>query len=210
MPSAYHEAYAKKTDADIAHRVHVKELQLRQLFMTLGMPQFSSPTVRIAVLGCADKRYVSLHEKMFSSLLQKSVAQTTFDITVEHLAGEKGVIQHDATLPLQGGPFEITYSDILMRFIEPAKQIAALKESFDALVPGGLAIHLFGVEDYDPPPNYIPVPGTFRVDLNLLQFELTKMKIPFMELPVRIETTPPGSDKKLVIEDMEFVLRKTT
>ncbi|HWQ99895.1 MAG TPA: class I SAM-dependent methyltransferase [Candidatus Methylomirabilis sp.] len=208
MPSAYHEDYAKKTDADITHRVHVKELQLRQLFMTLGTPQFLSPTVRVAVLGCADKRYVSLHERMFSSLLQKPVALTTFDITVEHLAGEKGVVQHDATLPLPGGPFDVTYSDILMRFIEPAKQIAALKESYDALVPGGLAIHLFGVEDYDPPPGYVPVPGTFRVDLNLLQFELTKMNIQFMEMPVRIETTPPGSERKIVVEDMEFVLRK--
>ena len=169
---------------------------------------FASPAVRVAVLGCADRRYVSLHERLFSLLLQKPVALTTFDVTVEHLAGEKGIVQHDATLPLPGGPFEITYSDILLRFVEPAKQIAALKESFDALAPGGLAIHLFGTEDYNPPPSYIPVPGAFRVDLNLLQFELTKLNIPFLEVPVRVETTPPGSDQKVVVEDVEFVLRK--
>lgn len=208
MLSAYHETYAARSDEDIRHRIRVKSQQLRQLFMTLGLPQFASPVVRIAVLGCGDRRFVTLHEKMFAELLQKPVALTTFDVAIEHLAGETGVVQHDATLPLPGGPFEITYSDVLMRFIEPAKQIAALKESYDALAPGGLAIHLFGVEDFDSPPDYVPEPGTFRVDLNLLQFELTKMSIQFMEVPVRVETTPPGSDRKIVIEDMEFVLRK--
>jgi hypothetical protein len=208
MLSAYHERYLKRSDEEIAHRLKVKELQLRQMFVSLGIPAFVSPTIRLAVLGCGDRRFVVGQRRIFETILSKPVEITTFDSLVEHLQGETNVIQHDVTEPVPGGPFDIVYADVLARFIDPSRQYAMLKNAYDALAPGGMAIVTFGKEDYDPPPDYQPVPGTWRVDVNALQFELAKDKIGYLEVPTSIETIPPGLDHKIIIEDLIVVLRK--
>jgi hypothetical protein len=210
MLSDYHQKYAGMFDAEIVHRAQVKDQQIRQVFVTIGMPQFAAPTVRIAVLGCADKRFIELHRRLFESLLGKPVAVTTIDITVEHLVGAAGgIVQHDATLPLPLGPYDLIYADVLVRFVPSDKQYAILQNAYDALDSNGIALMVFAHEDYDPPPAYQPLAGTHRVDMNALQLELAKRKIQFMEVPTTIETVPPGSDKKISIEDLFLVLRKS-
>jgi hypothetical protein len=209
MLSDYHQKYQQKTDAEIDSRVQAKEIGLRQVIATLGATMPSVPELRVAVLGCADKRLIEHHRRIFSSIYGKPVKLTTADIAVEHLQGAEGVVQHDATEPLPGGPYDIVYADVLVRFVESAKQFSVLKNSFDALAPGGMAIHIFASEDFDPPPGYAPLPGTHKVDLNALQLELTKAGINYLEVPLRFDVPKPGSDiEKMLIDEMAIVLKR--
>jgi hypothetical protein len=208
MLSQYHQKWTEKSDEAIRHFVLVKELQFRQVFASIGAPAFVSPTPRIAILGCKERRLALWQNEMFSRLLAKPTAVTTFEITTEHLSGVPGVIQHDATEPLPGGPFDLVYADVLVRFIAPEKQLTVLIDSWEALAPGGMAVIAFSHNDYDPRPDYVPAPDTYRVDMNALQLELSKRSIPFLEIPVVIETTPPGKADKIDIDDLFLVMRK--
>ncbi|MFA4955260.1 MAG: hypothetical protein WC641_08200 [Patescibacteria group bacterium] len=207
MLSVYHEVYAKLNDDEIAARANVKELGLRQVIMTLGRPTLPDPRVRVLVLGCADRRLIASHERIFSSLLGKPVDLTTLDVDIEHLQGIAGVIQHDAALPLPVPPYGMIYGDILVRFLEPAKQFAVLKNSWDALAPGGMAIHIFNQEDFDPPKDYAPLPGTYKVDLNALQADLNKSGIEYLEVPLRFDATSPDG-RDMSINEFALVLKK--
>lgn len=210
MLSEYHQKYAAYSDAEIASRIQAKEIGLRQVIATIGGTVPVVPEVRVMILGCADKRFVVHHWRIFSAIYGKPVRLTTSDVTIEHLAGAEGAIQHDATEPLPGGPYDVIYGDVLVRFIEPAKQFAVLKNSYDALATGGIAIHIFAQEDFDPPAGYQPLPGTHKVDLNALQLELTKAGIFFLEVPLRYDVLKPGSDtEKMLIDEQAIVLRKS-
>jgi hypothetical protein len=208
MISKYHQIWAEKSDEKVRHFVLVKEMQFQQVFKTIGAPSFGASEPRIAVLGCKERRLALWQNEMFTRLLGKPTGVTTFELTIEHLSGVPGVIQHDATEPLPGGPFDIVYADVLVRFIKPEKQFSILSNAWDALAPGGVAFIVFSHNDYDPRPDYVPVPDTYHVDMNALQLELSKRKIPFVEVPVVIETTQPGSDKKISIDDLFLVLKK--
>jgi len=208
MLSAYHELYQGRSDEEIDFRIKVKELGLRQVLAVVGVPEFVLPTLRVAVFGCGDRRFVARHRQMFESIFSKPAEVTTFDVTTEHLQGEADVIQHDVALPVPGGPFDIVYADVLARFLDPAKQYSMMKNAYDVLAPGGMAIVTFAKEDFDPPPDYEPIPGTSRVDMNALQFELAGNKIEFLEVPVTLELVPPKKDHKITIEDLVLVLKK--
>lgn len=144
--SKYHQNYATRSDEELAHRAKVKKEELKKIFEAVNYKIGSSP-VRVAVLGCADRRFVAYHKEIFESLLSAPVELTTFDITVEHLKGEKGVIQHDCTLPLPNPPYDITFAHVLLKFIETEKQWDVLKNSYTTLRSSGLAIHVFDEED---------------------------------------------------------------
>ncbi|MBI5655006.1 hypothetical protein HZC53_05150 [Candidatus Uhrbacteria bacterium] len=205
----YHQKYQAMSNAEIASRVEVKEIGLRQVMSSIGAQVPTSPEVRVLVLGCADKRLIGEHQRIFSSIYGKPVKLTTIDVTIEHLAGAEGVIQHDATVPLPGGPYDVIYDDVLVRFIQPDKQFLALKNSYDALAPGGVAIHVFAEEDFNPPQSYVPLPGTYMVDMNALQMMLTSAGIKYLEVPLRYDVFKPGSTtEKMLIDEQAIVLRK--
>lgn len=209
MLADYYQRYGQLSDKEIAHRAAVKEMQIRQVFAAVGQPSFPNPLIRLAVLGSGDKRLVDAHRRIFETVFGKPVTMTTFDIDVEHLAGAQGgVIRHDVTEPLPETPYEVVYGDVIVRFVEPTKQFFVMKNAFDALAPGGIAVVNFAQEDFDPPPKYEPVAGTFRVDMNALQLEMAKAGIPFLEVPVRVETTKPGTDDKMIINEMSLVMRR--
>ena len=142
----YHEKYRLRSDEEIQRRAGVKEEELRRIFNTTNY-QPQDDLLRIAVLGCADSRMVAHHKRIFEKLLKKSIDLTTFDITIEHLRGAPGVMKHDCTLPLPHPPYHITFAHVLLKFIETEKQWDVLQCSFDALTPGGLAIHVYDEED---------------------------------------------------------------
>lgn len=209
MVTEYHLQYAKKSDADILHRAWIKEVQLRQIFATVGLPQVAKPVVNVAVLGSADARLVAQHDRIFSAIFQKPVALTTFDITVEHLQSASGVMQHDVTLPLPGGPYDVVYGDVLLRFIPPEKQLDVLVNAWNALAPGGVAIHVFAMEDFHPEMQKEKTPGIQPIDFNTIQLKLNEQHIFYAEVPLRIETTKPGTEDKMVIDEIAMVFRKS-
>lgn len=181
--SPYHQKYSHQSDAEIANRANEKKLELSEIFSQAKLETASDP-VRIAVVGCGDKRFIQHHKEIFESFLQRAVEITTFDIVIDHLEGEENVIQHDCTLPLPDGPFDITYAHVLLRFIETEKQWDLIKNSIDALKVGGLAIHLLDTEDYETKETKLSN-GLFSVPLDRWKARLTELKIEYKEISVK-------------------------
>lgn len=140
--SKYHQTYINQRDEEIQRKADAKEQELIAIFNEIPFISESDP-VSVAVLGCGDKRFVAYHKRIFEHVLEKNIIVTTFDITIDHLKGELNIIQHDCTQPLPDPPFDITYSHVLLKFIETKKQFDLLIHSFYALKTHGVAIHIF-------------------------------------------------------------------
>ncbi len=144
--STYHQKYIDQSDEELQRKADAKEQELSTIFHEISLNTDSEP-VRVAVLGCGDKLLIAHHKRIFEKVLNRKVEISTFDITIDHLLGEEGVWQHDCTLSLPNPPYDISYAHVLLKFIEPEKQFALLENSYNALKPGGLAIHVFDEEE---------------------------------------------------------------
>lgn len=180
----YHEKYRLRSDEEIQRRADVKEEELRRIFEAMDYKPVDD-LIRVAVLGCVDPRLVAHHKRIFEKLLKKSVELTTFDITIEHLQGEPGVREHDCTLPLPHPPYHITFGHVLLKFIETEKQWDVLKNSYEALVPGGLAIHVYDEEDIKTT-TVKQIDGGWPVPLERWMKKLEEENIPFENVPWEI------------------------
>ena len=181
--SAYHQKYVDQTDEEIAKKAEAKRDELSAIFDSCQLTT-SDDTAKVAIMGCGDKRLVQHHKKLFEDFIKKPVELTTFDITIDHLAGEENVIQHDCTLPLPNTPFDITYAHVVLRFIETEKQWDLIKNSHDALKSGGLAIHLLDKEDYETKEPLLSN-GLFSVPLERWEAKLTEQGIEHKDVPVK-------------------------
>ncbi|MBP9738231.1 hypothetical protein KBD20_00935 [Candidatus Saccharibacteria bacterium] len=147
MLDTYHQKYANQPDEELQRRLDEKEDELRRVQAKLEL-RFKSEVLDIAVMGCGDVRFVEGHKSIFTRVFNKPVCINTFDITTEHLDGAVGVYQHDCTLPLLFGPYDITFAHVLLRFIPKDKQWALIESSLSKLKPSGVAIHVLDPEDY--------------------------------------------------------------
>lgn len=181
--SQYHQKYASYSEEEILNRGIEKEKELEEIFskVKLGM---AHSEVLIAVLGCGDKRFLQIHKNIFSKFLDKPVRITTFDITIEHLEGSEGVVCHDCTKPLPFGPYDITFAHVLLKFIETEKQWDVIKNSYDALREGGVAIHVMDKEDYETKEERLPN-GQYAVPLKLYESKLQDAGVSFIEVPIK-------------------------
>lgn len=171
------------SDEEIIKRSEEKKRELEEIFKHVSLAT-NDATARVAILGCGDKRFIKHHNQMFEELLRKPVELTTFDISIEHLAGEENVFQHDCTLPIPNPPYNITFAHVLLKFIETEKQWDLIKNSVDALKEGGLAIHVFDKEDYETKERLLSN-GQFAVPLHRWEQELQKLGFKFIEVYVK-------------------------
>ena len=181
--SDYHQQFTIKSDEDIQRRIDAKEQELVQIFESVQLST-DSETVRVAVLGCADKRLIQGHKRIFEKVLNKKVELTTFDLSVEHMLGEENIVQQDCTLPLPNTPYDITYAHVLLKFIPTEKQFDLIKNSFVALNSCGIAIHVLDKVDYETTGPKLP-DGYFAVPLADYKLELTNLGIDFKEVNVK-------------------------
>jgi len=183
--SSYHKKHINRSDEETNRRIFVKELELKKILSeTNYKPGFDD--IRIAVLGCADKRFVKLHKNIFEKLFEKNVELITFDITVEHLEGEENIIQHDVTTPIPNSPFDITFGHVLLKFIKTEKQWDVIKNAYEALRSPGLGIFVVDLEDITTE-NPIQADGYYSVPIERLKQKLTEENIKFKDLRWNLE-----------------------
>ncbi|MFH1253009.1 MAG: class I SAM-dependent methyltransferase [Candidatus Uhrbacteria bacterium] len=178
--SKYHQKYANQSDEEIKKRADAKEKELIAIFNEVSLNTNSNP-ISLAVLGCGDKRFIAHHKRIFEQVLKRKVEVTTFDINTDHLVGELNVFQHDCTLPLPNSPYDITYAHVLLKFIETEKQFDLLKNSFDALKPGGIAIHCFDWDELKTEETRLS-DGLWSVPLQQWKQKLTEFGIDYKEI----------------------------
>lgn len=181
--STYHQKYADYSDEEIKKRADAKEQELASIFKEVSLSTDSDP-VKLAVLGCGDKRFIAHHKRIFETVLKRNVEVSTFDISVDHLAGESNVFQYDCTLPLPNPPYDITFAHVLLKFIETEKQFDLLKNSFDALKSGGVATHVFDEEEIKATSPKLP-DGLWAVPLEKWKHKLTELGIEYKEIPLK-------------------------
>lgn len=181
--SKYHQKYADLPIDEIQRRVDAKELELEMIFNEVSL-NTKENHIKVGVLGCGDERFIAQHKRIFENVLKRSVEITTFDITIDHLTGESNVFQHDCTLPLPNSPYDITYAHVLLKFIEPEKQFDLLKNSFEALKQGGLAIHIFDWDEIKSDSMKLN-DNLWRVPIEELKAKLTKNGIEYKEISLK-------------------------
>ena len=176
--SQYHRKYANYSEEEIGKRADVKEMELKQIFERVEL-KTDSDIVILAVMGSGDKRFVKHHKRIFEKFLGKPVEVNTFDITTDHLDGEKNITKHDCTMPLPDSPYDITYAHVLLKFIEIEKQFDLIINSYDVLKVGGLAIHVFDKSDYETDKT-TQEDGYFSVPLEKWKNKLKEKEISFI------------------------------
>ncbi|OQB17851.1 MAG: hypothetical protein BWY14_01126 [Parcubacteria group bacterium ADurb.Bin192] len=181
--STYHQKYVDQSDEEIQRKADAKEQELTSIFQEVSLNTDSDP-VKLAVLGCGDKRLVAHHKRIFENVLKRNVEVTTFDISIDHLTGESNVFQHDCTLPIPNPPYDITFAHVLLKFIETEKQFDLLKNSFDALKSGGVAIHVFDEEEINATSPKLP-DDLWAVPLEKWKKKLTELNIEYREIPLK-------------------------
>lgn len=181
--SKYHQKYADQSIDEIQRRADAKELELEMIFNEVSLNTKKNP-IKVGILGCGDKRFVVQHKRIFENVLKRNVEIITFDITIDHLIGESNIFQHDCTLPLPNSPYDITYGHVLLKFIEPGKQFDLLKNSFEALKPAGLAIHVFDWDEIKSD-SIILKDGLWKVPIEELKTKLTKNGIEYKEIDLK-------------------------
>ncbi len=198
--SPYHQNYLSRSDEELSRRADVKEMELVKIFAASPFAPVSD-VVRVAVLGCADHRMVSAHKRIFEKLLRKQVKLTTFDVTIEHLAGEEGVLQHDLTTPFPGAPYDIAFGHVVLKFIEMEKQWDVLKNSYDAIGQGGMVIHVFDLEEIEATTERISG-GCYALPLNRwkgslddagINYQDVRWNIDLGEIPIGIRELRGGA-----------------
>lgn len=188
--SDYHKNHMGRSEEETDRRIFVKELELKKILSeTNYKPGFEK--VRVAVLGCADKRFVKRHKLIFEKLLQKPVELVTFDITIEHLEGEENVFRHDITTPIPDTPFDITFGHVVLKFIETSKQWDAIKSAYDALRSPGLGIFVYDMEDITTT-TPIQADGYFSVPMETYKLKLAQENMKFKDLrwDIAIDNVP--------------------
>lgn len=180
--SEYHQRYAALSDEEIAARIAVKKDEFAAVLEASTVTVGKSP-ILIAVMGCPDRRLIPLHQKMFEDVLVKTVKMTTYDITTDHLEGVPGVVKHDVTEPLPGGPYDFILAHVLLRFVEEDQQWYVLFNSYDALKPGGVAIHVLDEQDYSTKGDVIPN-GYHTVPLEKWKDKMRALDMEYIEMPV--------------------------
>lgn len=178
--SIYHTTYAQKSDEEIQKRIEEKERELVTIFKETSF-QTNNNKIKIAVMGCGDKRMVEKQKMLFKKLLRQNIEMYTYDITVEHLKNESNIFQHDCTQTLPHTPYDITYAHVLLKFVETDKQFLVLKNSFDVLNPGGIAIHILDFDEIKSDTIKLP-DGYWSVPLKSHKEKLKKAKINYMEI----------------------------
>ena len=181
--SDYHQKYISYSDEEIRNRVREKRDELFLIFEQTKL-NTESGTVRIAVLGCGDKRFIKYHKKIFQEFIKRPIEITTLDITVDHLKGGENVIKHDCTLSLPNVPFDITYAHVLLKFIETEKQWDLIKNSYDSLKSGGFAIYVMDKGDYEIKKKLL-ANGQFSVPLDRWKKQLSQLGIEYKEIPIK-------------------------
>ncbi|MFH1047951.1 MAG: hypothetical protein V1738_06655 [Patescibacteria group bacterium] len=178
--SDYHKKYAALPDEEIRKRISYKKEELAVLLNEIKLAT-AGETVDVAVIGCSDRRMVKLHQEIFFDFTARRVNLTTFDITIDHLAGESNVIQHDCVEPLPSGPYDITYGHVVLRFVHRDHQWDVIKNTVNALKPGGLAIHVLDFLDFTTESERLPN-GLYSVPLRDYERQLTAEGLPFVEV----------------------------
>ncbi len=137
---AHYREYASQPDGWVGN---MEKTKLSIVKGVISLSKFTSKksVLKIAVLGASDKRYIPIHQRVFETVLHKSIDMVTLDVDRAHLGNRKDVLRHDVTKKFLE-KYDIIFSHELMKFLSPGEQFLTMKNSYNALTKGGIAMHI--------------------------------------------------------------------
>ncbi len=178
--------YASQPDEWVSNMEITKHSIVQHVLNAAPVTALSEP-IKVVVLGASDKRYIAIHARVFSDVLGKKVKLSTLDVDTEHLGNGTDVVEHDVTKAFPHAPYAVVFSHELMKFLTKEEQIEVIKNSYDALGVGGVAMHIM----HEP-----SIKGTkelrswqHRVDPDELLQQLAASDIPARKLVFQSEST---------------------
>lgn len=138
----HYKEYASQPDEWVENMEATKRSIVEQVLEIMKFETNTDP-IKIAVLGASDKRYISIHQRVFENAVQREIQMSTLDIDTNHLGGTSDdVVLHDVTKPFPDAPYAIIFSHELMKFLTPEEQLHSIENSYQALAQNGLAMHI--------------------------------------------------------------------
>lgn len=138
---AHYVEYGTQPDEWVSNMEITKASIVEAVIKTAPLKTDHEP-VKVCVLGASDKRYLPIHHRVFEKVLRKKIVIETLDIDAEHLGGESDtVVVHDVTKPFPKN-YDMIFSHELMKFLTAEEQFLTIKNSFNALEEGGVAMHI--------------------------------------------------------------------
>lgn len=195
--AAHYAEYAAQSDVWVSNMETTKQSIVRHVLSAAGFDS-DKDKLNVVVLGASDKRYIPIHERVFSESTEKEIALITFDLDPRHLGGAStNVLQHDVTQSFPGEPFDIVFSHELMKFLTSEEQLKTIVNSYQALCQGGVAMHII----HEP-----SIQGTqelrswqHRVDPDTLLMQLKERQIPVQKLVFESESSVEWLRKTTVL-----------
>ncbi|MFZ2886464.1 MAG: class I SAM-dependent methyltransferase [Minisyncoccia bacterium] len=133
--------YATRSDDRVRDRERAKRSIVTHVLKNVPVTVKTRP-IKVVVLGASDKRYIPVHAQIFTDILGENTVVSTLDVDAEHLGSGADVVQHDVTKPFPHTPYGVVFSHELMKFLTNEEQLQVLENSYDALEPGGVAMHI--------------------------------------------------------------------
>lgn len=142
--SLYHAEIAADPMSNVEEDFEIKKEELVKsgIFKKIRINQ---KPVRVAVLGCADNRYVNRYNQFFNELFSSSLVDI-YDITTSHLSNKENIFEHDCTQKLPKS-YDIIYSHLLLNFLPPKKQYQLIKNSEESLNKRGYSLHVLARDE---------------------------------------------------------------
>ncbi len=139
--SSYHAHMLTANKTDIKAVFDQKLFELNKVKNNLNFPK-NKKSIAVAVLGCADQRYVDSYDSLFQKLLGREVETTIYDVTIDHLPSDTKVVQYDCTKVLPN-KYDLIFSHILINFLKPSQQRSLIDSARISLNNNGVAIHIY-------------------------------------------------------------------
>ena len=185
---AHYREYASQPDVWVENMTVTKRSIVRYVLTHTGFrPQLQNGLTRIVVMGASDKRYIPIHQAIFTDLLEQRVQVTTLDIDAEHLQGGEGVVEHDITQLFPHPPYGIVFSHELMKFLTPEEQLQAIKNSYHALTGNGLVMHIMHSPSIKGTAELRP--WQYRVNPDALVAQLSREGVPAQKIVFESESS---------------------
>lgn len=182
----HYKEYANQPDSWVSNMKKVKKEIIENIFKNIkSTPKTNS--IKVAVLGASDKRYIKIHKDLFTEITKKDIQMTTFDIDTKHLEGEEGIIYHDITKPFPQSNFDIIFSHALLKFIEPEKQAEVIRNSYNSLNKQGFTMHILHSPELKETKELRA--WQYKVDINSIIEKLKKDNINCRKITFNIESS---------------------
>lgn len=137
--SPYHARIAADPDKVVAQDFAQKRGEIQKVLPKIRP---AKGNINIAVLGCADGRYVEHYTDFFEDIFGIPCQVDIYELTTVHLPKAANIFQFDCTEQLPK-KYDFIYSHLLLNFMPAEQQVELITNSYKSLKSNGSVLHVY-------------------------------------------------------------------